>query len=236
MYAHNNRPRIAVATLSVVGVLGTLGLAGCAPAGSVTAEAAPIAVGAMDMSPMHKGSDAGARVALYTAMAHLWAQHMEWTYATVVAFAEGSPALGPTLQRLLQNQADIGDAIRPFYGDKAGDRLTALLKTHIEEAVPVLTAAKAGDSAGLKASLDAWYANATEIGDFLASANPRWRKSDMEEMMRTHITQTVAYASDALAGDYTKAIADYGVAEHHMQDMADMLADGIIRQFPKQFR
>jgi hypothetical protein len=39
-----------------------------------------------------------------------------------------------------------------------------------------------------------------------------------------------------LAGDYAKAIADYGVAEHHMQDMADMLADGIIRQFPKQFR
>ena len=58
----------------------------------------------------------------------------------------------------------------------------------------------------------------------------------MESMMQGHITQTIAYASDALAGDYPKAIADYGIAEQHMQEMADMLSAGLIQQFPKQFR
>ena len=234
MNAINSRPRIAVAALSVVGVLGTLGLAGCstAPAGSA-AGAAPAAV---SMTDMHMKPATSTQLDLHTAMAQLWAQHMEWTYATVVAFVQGSPALTATLNRLLQNQADIGDAVTPFYGTAAGARLTALLTEHIDDAVPVLTAAKAGDSAALKTALDAWYANAVAIGDFLAAANPHWNKRDMENMMRTHITQTVAYASDALAGDYAKAIADYGVAEQHMQDMAGMLATGIIQQFPAMFR
>jgi hypothetical protein len=99
-----------------------------------------------------------------------------------------------------------------------------------------LTAAKAGDSAALDTAVAAWYANANQIGDFLAAANPNWNKTDMESMMQLHITQTIAYASDALTGDYTKAIADYGIAEQHMQEMGDMLSAGLIQQFPKNFR
>ena len=243
----NRHPRMAIATvaLSVLGLLGTVGLAGCSTIGDEALAAGPGygPVTTMDMS-QHSSqamSNQGPRstskqIGLYTAMAHLWAQHMEWTYATVVTFAQGSPALTPSLNRLLQNQADIGDAIKPFYGDAAGDQLTALLKEHINEAVPVLTAAKAGDSAALQIAVADWYANAKEIGDFLATANPKWDKAEMENMMKSHITQTIAYASDALAGDYAKAIANYGIAEQHMQEMSDMLSAGLIQQFPGQFR
>jgi hypothetical protein len=241
------RPRVAITTvaLSVIGLLGAAGLVGCSTTASepIAAGAGPAAISTMDMSQhsaeaMLKQSEKATsqQTALYTTMAHLWDQHMEWTYATVIAFAEGSPALTPTLNRLLQNQVDIGNAIKPFYGDKAGDQLTALLKEHITEAVPVLTAAKAGDSAALQTAVTAWYANANQIGDFLAAANPNWNKTDMESMMQSHITQTIAYASDALTGDYTKAIADYGIAEQHMQEMGDMLSAGLIQQFPKNFR
>jgi hypothetical protein len=233
----HSRVALTTVTLSVIGLLGTAGLVGCSAVGSETAAAGAgsSAVGVMNMS-QHSAETATKQTALYTTMAHLWGEHMEWTYATVVAFAQGSPALSPSLDRLLQNQVDIGDAIKPFYGDAAGDQLTALLKEHINDAVPVLTAAKAGDSAALKTAVDAWNANATAIGDFLAAANPNWDKAEMESMMQTHITQTIAYASDTLGGDYTKAIADYGVAEKHMQDMGDMLSAGLIQQFPKKFR
>jgi hypothetical protein len=235
----NGRPQVAIMTvaLSVIGLLGTAGLAGCSTTGTeaVAGGTGIAAVSTMNMSHQSM-TNPTKQVTLYTSMQHLWAQHMEWTYATVVAFAQGSPALTPTLNRILQNQVDIGDAIKPFYGDQAGDQLTALLTEHINEAVPVLTAAKSGDSAALKTAVTAWYANANAIGDFLADANPHWNKADMEGMMQTHITQTIAYASDALAGDYTKAIADYGIAEQHMQEMSDMLSAGLIQQFPKQLR
>ncbi len=225
-----------VGALSALGLAGALALTGCGPMPSAPDGAAgSMAVDTVGMSS-HRPGAAARQIELYTTMSTLWAQHMEWTYATVIAFAEESPALGPTLDRLLQNQVDLGDAIRPFYGDQAGDRLTELLTEHIQDAVPVLTAAKAGDSDALAVAVDAWYANAEDIADFLASANPHWKAADMREMMRGHITQTIAYASDALAGDIATAIADYGIAEHHMQEMADMLSAGLIAQFPRQFR
>lgn len=176
-----------------------------------------------------------AEIALHAAMRTLWAQHMEWTYATIVAFADGSSALQPTLDRLLRNQADIGDAITPYYGADAGKQLAALLTEHINEAVPVLTAAKAGDAEALEKAVAAWYANARDIADFLASANPHWRQAEMRQMMRGHITQTLAYASDLLNGKHAAAVSAYDTAEAHMAEMADMLSDGIVRQFPRKF-
>ncbi|MEP6855888.1 MAG: hypothetical protein ABJA33_10500 [Pedococcus sp.] len=168
-------------------------------------------------------------------MRTLWEQHMEWTYATVAAFASGTPGVRATLDRLLENQNDIGDAIKPFYGNRAGNALAQLLRTHINEAVPVLTAAQSGDQAGLDKAIKAWQANAKKIADFLASANPHWGKADMEMMMTTHIDQTVAYAAAQLQGHYARSIRIYGHAEHHMLGMADMLSNGIIAQFPGRF-
>jgi hypothetical protein len=140
------------------------------------------------------------------------------------------------LDRLLANQADIGNAIVPFYGAAAGGQLTALLETHINLAVPVLQAAKAGDQAALDEALDDWYANARDIADFLSAANPRnWERDTMREMMTTHITQTTAYAGAVLGGDYQSAIAAYDEAQAHMSDMADMLSAGIIAQFHRRF-
>jgi hypothetical protein len=179
--------------------------------------------------------DSDAVTALHAAMRTLWAQHMEWTYATVVAFAAESPGLGPTMDRLLQNQTDIGNAVAGFYGKAAGDRLAELLTAHIKDAVPVLTAAKAGDDAGLTTAVEAWYANAQDIGDFLAGANPAWKKGEMRQMMKMHITQTIAYASEVLTGDDKAAIDKYDEAEAHMVEMADMLSEGIVAQFPSRF-
>jgi hypothetical protein len=176
------------------------------------------------------------QIALYTAMRTLWAQHMEWTYATVDAFFHDQKALTPTLNRLLTNQRDIGSAIVPYFGTTAGDQLTKLLTTHINEAVPVLQAAKAGDKAKLDKALATWNANAKEIADFLSKASPdNWPTSATEPMLKTHISQTTAYAVDLLKGDYATSIKDYDQAEQHMLILADVLSKGLIAQFPQQF-
>ena len=171
---------------------------------------------------------------LYLAMRDLWSQHMEWTYAAVTAFVSDSPGFDASVDRLLQNQKDIGNAIKPFYGKAAGNKLTALLTEHIQLAVPVLVAAKKGDSDALDAAVADWYRNAREIGSFLAKANPAWKGA--RKMLKVHITQTVAYASDQLHGDYAKSIRDYDEAEGHMLMLADQLSAGIIKEFPGRFR
>ena len=80
---------------------------------------------------------------------------------------------------MLQNQVDIGDAIKPFYGDAAGAQLTAPLHDHITIAVEILQAAKDGDTIAFEDAKDRWYANADEIADFLSAANPRFWPNDM---------------------------------------------------------
>lgn len=179
---------------------------------------------------------AEARIGLYTAMHDLWTDHMQWTWSTVDAFFHNEDGLQAQLDRLLANQADIGAAIVPFYGQEAGDQLTALLTTHIEQAVPVLTAARDGGSAALDTALADWYANAEEIANFLSTANPdNWPTSATQPMMEGHIDTTVVYATDLLNGDYAAAIEHFDEANDHMMMLADTLAAGIIAQFPDQF-
>src|SRR5262245_8661468 len=85
------------------------------------------------------------RLAFHDDMRKLWEDHITWTRLFIVSFAAGLPDTDPTAQRLLQNQTDLGNAIKPFYGDAAGNQLTALLHDHILIAADLLTAAKAGD-------------------------------------------------------------------------------------------
>ena len=76
-------------------------------------------------------------------MRKLWEDHVTWTRLAIVSFAAGLPDLQATEDRLLRNQTDIGNAIKPYYGQAAGNRLTALLREHILGAVALLQAAKA---------------------------------------------------------------------------------------------
>ncbi len=187
-------------------------------------------------TPMQNMTASNKETTLTNNMQKLWADHMTWTYATVDAYFNEPNQLQPKLARLLQNQKDIGAAIVPYYGQAAGDKLSVLLTTHIKDAVPVLAAAKAGDTAALNQGLVNWQANAKEIADFLSSANPdAWPKSATEPMMKEHIDQTVAYSVDLLKGNYAQSIIDFDKANDHMVMMSHALSDGIIAQYPQKF-
>ncbi len=170
------------------------------------------------------------------AMRRLWEDHVIFTRLFIISDVENLADKSATADRLLQNQVDIGNAIKPFYGDEAGNQLTALLKQHILIAVAVLDAAKAGDQAALqKASAD-WYANANDIAAFLNKANPKnWPLSTLQSMMKTHLDQTLQEAVDRLHGNYAADIQDFDAVETHILAMADGLSAGIVAQFSSDF-
>ena len=171
------------------------------------------------------------------AMRRLWEDHVTWTRLAIVSFAHDLPDLPATQARLLKNQEDIGNAIKPYYGNTAGNQLSALLKEHIVGAVALLTAAKAGDRALIKQRSDEWYANGNEIADFLHEANPRnWSRKAMRAAMKAHLDDTLDEAVNRLGGKYEADVRDYDRIHAHILMMADTLSKGIIKQFPRKFR
>ena len=175
-------------------------------------------------------------VELRLTMRKLWEDHITWTRLYIVSAEGGARDADATAGRLLQNQVDIGNAIKPFYGDAAGDKLTALLKDHILTAADLLTAAKAGDNAKLTTARTKWYANADQIADFLAGANPKyWPADQMRSEMHAHLDHTLDEAVAHLKGDYQADIAAYDTIHDQILGMADMLSEGITRQFPGKF-
>jgi hypothetical protein len=178
-----------------------------------------------------------AQNAFHDQMRKLWEDHITWTRLAIVTFADGSAGFGPTAGRLLENQTDIGDAIKPFYGAAAGNRLTALLHDHITIAVEVLQAAKAVNTSAFNAANTRWYANGNDIADFLAAANPRsWPDAVMRADMKEHLDQTFAEAAHELHGQYAESVTDYEGIHAHILMMADQLSSGVIAQFPSRFR
>ncbi|MGH2398101.1 MAG: glycosyltransferase, partial [bacterium] len=130
------------------------------------------------------------------AMRVLWENHIVWTRLYIVSVAADLPDKDATAQRLLRNQTDIGNAIKPFYGNAAGGKLTELLRGHILTAAELLAAAKAGDSTKMGDASTRWYANADEIATFLSGANPRhWPATSMKAMMRAHLDLTLKEAA-----------------------------------------
>jgi hypothetical protein len=174
--------------------------------------------------------------ALASQMDKLWEDHIVWTRMVIVDFAAGLPDLQTAEARLLRNQADIGNAIKPYYGRTAGKQLTKLLRTHILEAIPVLQAAKAGDKAKLNQALGDWYANAHQIAVFLSKANPRsWPLRMTSSMMKRHLALTTKEAVARLQGNWSADVAAYDRVHAEILEMSHMLSTGIIRQFPHRF-
>jgi hypothetical protein len=177
-----------------------------------------------------------AKLEFHDEMRRLWEDHVTWTRLFIVSFVDDLADLDATTNRLLQNQVDIGDAVKPYFGEAAGDRLTALLTEHITTAATLLGAAKDGDEQAFEAAHEAWYRNGRQIARFLHRANPdQWPLRHLKTMMLDHLDLTLAEAAARLEGDHAREIAGYDAVHLEILEMADMLSDGIIRRFPEKF-
>ena len=198
--------------------------------------AALLVVATVLVSGALAGTQKMSAIAFHDAMRKLWEDHVTWTRLAIVSLVAGLPDTSATVDRLMKNQADIGDAIRPFYGDAAGDRLTALLKDHIAIAAEIILAAKAGNQTSVNDGVARWYANADQIAAFLSGANPKNWEADMtRHMMHDHLDLTLKEAVAHLTGDYSTSVATYDAIHVQILAMADMLSSGIVAQFPQLF-
>jgi len=169
-------------------------------------------------------------------MHKLWEDHITWTRNVILNITDDLPGTEAAVNRLLKNQDDIGNAIKPIYGDDAGSKLTKLLREHILIAADLLKAAKAENKSSFDEANKKWFANADEISLFLSKANAAWKLGDMKAMMHDHLKFTTDEAVARLKKDYEADIKAYEKVHEDILIMADMLTDGILKQFPDKFK
>jgi hypothetical protein len=120
-----------------------------------------------------------------------------------------------------------------FYGKDAGDGLLKLLAGHWGGIKAMTDSAKSGDTAGEKKALEASLTNAGDIAKFLSGANPNWTEAALDGALAMHVNdhkvQVDQMMSNAPAAEQAKS---WDGMQKHMDMIADVLADGIAKQFP----
>jgi hypothetical protein len=176
-------------------------------------------------------------LALRQDMRKLWEDHVTWTRIAVISLTTDSPDTQATVGRLLRNQTDIGNAIKPYYGAAAGKQLTSLLREHIVIAADLIAVARKGDQKGVASQQARWAANANKIATLLSNANPRfWKLPEMKAMMRDHLRLTTDEVLARLQQKWAVDVRAYDRIHIQILHMADMLSDGLVGHFPARFR
>ncbi|WP_075526440.1 hypothetical protein [Sporosarcina ureilytica] len=165
----------------------------------------------------------------------LWEEHVNWTRMTIISIVFKLPDLDEVQARLLRNATDLGNCLRPFYGDQIADKYGELIKEHLVVAAELVTAAVNGDTKTAEEKEKQWYRNADEISVFLSSINPYIHLEEIREMFYMHLALTKHEAVTMIEGNFKEDVAVFDEIEAQALEMADMIADAIIRQFPTMF-
>jgi hypothetical protein len=165
-------------------------------------------------------------------MRKLWHDHVALTREWILQDVADQPSAKPTLQRLLRNQVDIGNAFKPYYGKAAGEQLTALLKEHILIATKIVESGKTAPVPS-PSFTNEWFKNADQIAAHLHQLNPQyWSYEEMKKMMHHHLKITTAEVLAALRGG--ESMGAYEKIHQQAMEMADELSAGILKQFGRE--
>jgi hypothetical protein len=165
----------------------------------------------------------------------VWIEHAVWTRNYLYSNLFELENKGPTLTRLLRNQDDIGNLIKPYYGDAAGTRLSDLLKQHIVFGGRVIKSIKNKNQIEFEKTKVDFYRNADEIAEFLNSANPNWNRTDIQKMLHRHLDDVITNTTLIQNKDWINEIRAFDKGEENLINFADTITEGIIKQFPEKF-
>lgn len=192
----------------------------------------------------HEGHAAAAKVTtesaktveLRQALRDLWIDHVFWS-RNVALLTRMGDAQGAKVaeDNVVANAKAIANAMAPLYGQPAADKLFGLLAAHYGAVKEYMSASYAGDQAGKDKATQKMLANVNDISTFLSGANPNWPKSALVALLTAHGGHHMAQIDDFARQDYAAEAQVWGAMKSHMYMIADALASGIAKQFPKKF-
>ncbi len=174
---------------------------------------------------------------LRSTLVTLGLEHMTLTNAAVDAALDGSKTADATGAALYANGNEIGATVGTVYGKDAETTFDAVWKLHLDEFVKYAVADSKGDTAAMKASLDAIDTGYTKpLSAYLAKANPNLPEATLNTVLSDHVQMTATMIDEHVAGKYADEQATLKEANQHIEVIFSTLAGGIVKQFPDKFQ
>lgn len=178
----------------------------------------------------------GKHAATQAALRDLWVEHVFWIRNYVVASKEGNQIEKKVaIEQVLANATSISGAIASFYGKPAGDQMLTLLAGHWGAVKAYSDATFDHGGKGQPQAAARLTANAKEIAAFLAKANPNLPESNLIGLLSAHGAHHIAQIQQLSKGDFAAEAKTWAAMRGHMFVIADVLTDGLAKQFPAKF-
>jgi hypothetical protein len=175
-------------------------------------------------------------VELRLALRDLWVDHIFWVRNVVLKTKYGNADAAKVAEgQTVANAKALAGSITPYYGKEASDKLFGLLAGHYGAIKDYMNASYGDKKEAKDAATDKLKKNAEEIAVFLSSANPNWPKEPLKSALFAHVGHHIAQINAVEDKDYATEAKTWDAMKSHMYVIADVLADGIVKQFPKKF-
>jgi hypothetical protein len=166
----------------------------------------------------------------------LWAEHAFWMRQYVVSYFNGSADVKDTTKRLLKNQEQIGRSLGMWYGDKNGARIADIMKNQLIAFGDMLNGMVSKDKGLSVAGEKKWNDNTEKLVDFLVEQNSKWGRVELSQHLKQYNEMMTNMAINRFRKKHNDEINSFDKAyTHAMNDVADVLTKGIVRQHPEQF-
>jgi hypothetical protein len=133
------------------------------------------------------------------------------------------------------NSVDIAAAIGSVYGTDAGEAFLGLWRSHIGMVVEYTVAMASKDRAKQDKAVGDLIQYSQDFAAFLHSANNYLPQDGVADLVKHHAVTLKAVIDAQAAGDQAGAYMALRTAYSHMAMIAEALAQGIVKQFPKKF-
>ena len=133
------------------------------------------------------------------------------------------------------NSVSISKAIGSVYGQGAEEAFLPLWRKHIGMVVDYTVGVATSDKAKQDKAVADLIGYTQDFGAFLQSANPNLPKSVVADLVKHHVVTLKEVIDAQASNDQPRAYMAVRTAAGHMQQIADPLAEAIVKQFPDKF-
>lgn len=154
----------------------------------------------------------------------LFTDHALYTKFYIESALQSLPDLDVITTRLLQNQTDIGNFVKPIIGEQNGNILAELLKEHILAAADAVNAVKGGNKTTIDDVVKKVFNNSTQVSKFLSYLNPEKLPYDtVLKMFNMHNQYVIDMTTAHSQKKYDKEIKLFDEYYDQILDFSDTL-------------